>query len=110
MTENTAPAPVCEPGQDVTDLLTVRELAMVARLIGEDPVEAALVPTQNRWKALALMGWALDRRRDQQAKQDTWLDLTSLQLVEALGMAADPAAVAAQQAADDANPTAPAPE
>lgn len=112
--DQTIPEPVAEPGQDVTDLLTVQEMSMVARLISEDPAEAVMVPTQNRWRALALMGWCLDRRRDPQAKQDTWMNLTTVQLVAALGMSTtDPAEAAAAskaaQDADDANPTEPAP-
>lgn len=105
-----APARVVEPGQDPVDLLTVRELGMIAKRIGEDPVNAVQVPTGRRWEALALMGWALDRRRDQAAKADTWLDLPVVALVEALGLDDDPDAVAVRQAADDADPTAPVPE
>lgn len=91
-------------GGDPVGTLTVAELSELSGLIKGDVVAAITDKTQNRWEALALVGWALDRReRGKDAKREDWRQLTSAQLAEALGLNdTDPAS-------DDLDPTAPGP-
>lgn len=93
--------PVCPRGTDPADLVTVRELGIIGRQLGADPLGAIENGTELRWEALARLGWVLDRRRDPKAAVDTWLDLPLAELLELLGLD--------DELEPDEGPTAPAP-
>lgn len=101
--------PVCEPGTDPADLVTARELGIIGRQLGADPLGAIEEGTEKRWEALARLGWVLDRRRNPKASVDTWLDVPLGRLLELLGIN-DPAEVAGNRDREEASPTAPTPE
>lgn len=98
-----------EPGTDPCDVLTVRELGIAAKRLGEDPVEAVQAPTAKRWEALATMGWLLARRRYPTAPIGAWLDLPGNTVLDYLGLIDEDGAPTLDQAAtqDDGNPTDP---
>jgi hypothetical protein len=89
---------------DLTDL-TVRELNIIARRIGADPMAAAAEGTEHRWTAVALGQWLVAKRTDPTARDETYLDLTIAQLQDLMDDGADPAG----EDDAEADPTAPTP-
>lgn len=110
-TDDYTPGRVLEPGTDPIDVLTVRELGIASKRLGEDPVESINAPTTKRFEALATLGWLLDRRTNPQAPIGAWLDLSGNKVMDLLGLldddGLDEAGRKALAAADDANPTDP---
>lgn len=86
MTEEIELTPVCEPGIDFTELVTVREIGIVARQIGADPMGEIEEAGAKRWEAMARLGWVLHRRRDPRAAVDPWLDCPLPKLLELLAI------------------------
>lgn len=111
-TDQAAPVdPVCKPGEDFTDLVTVAEIGIVARQLGVNPIAEIEGQGPQQWSAMARLGWVLDRRRNPKANHATWDAMTLVQLLAALGIPQGESAedrearqVAAAEA-DAANPT-----
>jgi hypothetical protein len=109
------PEPVCPAGDDFTELVTIGEISMVARLLKCDPVTEIEQQGPRNWEAMARLGWVLDRRRDPQVSFDVWSALTLPELLTAVGIPHGDteddrtARAAARDQADAENPTAPAP-
>lgn len=106
------PVPVvCDPGQDFTDLVTVKEIGIVARQLGCNPIVEIEQGGPKSFDAMARLGWVLHRRTDPQAKPDAWDGLTLPQLLAALGVPMGEtqdqveARRVAEAQADAANPT-----
>lgn len=114
-TPRTVPEPVCATGEDFTELVTIGEISMVARLLKCDPVTEIEQQGERNWEAMARLGWVLDRRRNPGVSFDVWAGLTLPELLTAVGIPhgetpedREARAVARDQA-DAANPTEPAP-
>lgn len=111
----TVPDPVCDLGDDFTELVTISEIGIVARLLKTDPITEIERQGPQQWEAMARLGWVLDRRRNPSVSFDTWAALTLPELLTAVGipMGDTPDERDARRAARDeddaANPTVPAP-
>jgi hypothetical protein len=109
------PEPVCEVGEDFTELVTIAEIGIVARLLKADPVTEIERQGPQQWEAMARLGWVLDRRRDPSVSFDVWSGLTLPELLAAVGipMGDTPedreARAVARDQADAVDPTVPAP-
>lgn len=92
MTENNTPEalpigePVCKPGEDFTEAVTIAEIGIVARQLGCNPIIEIEREGPQQWSAMARLGWVLDRRRNPQARHEVWDALTLGQLMRALGI------------------------
>lgn len=96
-------------GGDPVAKLTVGELSELSQKIKTDVVSAITDKTDKRWDALALVGWALERReRGKEADLAAWRAMTSEQLAEALGLNAK-GAEDDDQDDDGLDPTVPTP-
>lgn len=79
-------APVCGPGEDFTDLVTVAEIGIVARQLGVNPIAEIESSGPQAFTAMARLGWVLDRRRNPQAQHVLWDALTLPELMAALAV------------------------
>lgn len=70
---------------DLLDALTVKELDIASRMLGEDIVGAITTGTAGRWKGLALLAYMTSKRQgDPACKLADFLDLPADELVARL--------------------------
>lgn len=75
--------------KDPLDQLLIAELDQGSRMLKADMVAAISRGTENRWQALAIACWLLERRKDEKAKLEPFRQLRPSELYERLGIDLD---------------------